>query len=678
MFPAAFTDLELQPQAAGAMTILRLLAASSPNWPEVALVVARDPALSLALLIAQPVAADELNDGLNSVLRRRLERLGTDLLRAWLLGLGNTNTDCGSAPDLALLRAECALHLAIETRYPRPDEAYLAGLWRGFGNARRPPGETSAASTPGVKACAQQTRQAQQLSKLIRDCGLPASLGDALELGTVMEEQLEGAHPLLALALAAERLAYPQWQEHLPEVARLTGLHEGVLSSMRTDVAYIVAGHAAYPAAPALPCTSETHLPATVSDDPYRSAGMLGLLTAAFFDLEPQQVQDRLASACPLFGLQQVPPLLTVDDSGRLRTMLPAPSAALSALIDELQLRVDDDKSVIALCARNAHASTVLFHNRQPGRSLADWQIAGWLGHKGLCCLPLTANGQPMVALIGLDHEHALSSELRWRYAALLGAAARSLHAAQRHRNEIAAREALLQQRFHDHVRKIAHEVTNPLTVLKSRLEMLGMQRPEDTPLQDEMVLLNTELDRIDKLMRTASSLPLDEVEVARCGVPELLLDMRSIYGEALFAERGIQLELRAARDLPPAAVPASALKQVLLNLFRNASEALLPGQRLVVSALSQVTVDGRASLELRLVDNGPGLPPERASAPFMPRASTKGDGHQGVGLTVVREILAQWGATILCRSQPGAGTRFQIFLPLEQRGAVLHHERSK
>ena len=672
MLPAVFTDLQLQPQAAGAMTILRLLAASSPNWPEVALVVARDPAISLALLIAQPLAAGELSDGLNSVLRRRLERLGADLLRAWLLGLGNANTDCGSAPDRALLRAECALHLAIETRYPRPDEAYLAGLWRGFGHARRPLGETRAA---GVETRAQQ---AQELSKLIRDCGLPASLGDALELGAVMEEQLKGTHPLLALAVAAERLAYPHWQEHLPEVARLTGLHEGVLSSMRTDVAYIVAGHAAYPAPSALPCTSAAHLPATANDDPYRSAGMLGLLTAAFFDIEAQQVEDRLATACPLFGLQHVPPLLSVDDSGRLRTLLPAPNAALSALIDELQLRVDDDHSVIALCARNAHASTVLFHHRQLGRSVADWQIAGWLGHKGLCCLPLTANGQPMVALIGVDHEHALNSELRWRYAALLGAAARSLHAAQRHRNEIAAREALLQQRFHEHVRKIAHEVTNPLTVLKSRLEMLGVHRPQDTPLQDEMVLLNAELDRIDKLMRTASSLPLDSVEIARCAVPELLLDMRSMYGEALFAERGIQLELRAAHDLPPAAVPASALKQVLLNLFRNASEALLPGQRLAVSALSQVTVDGRASLEIRLVDNGPGLPPERARAPFMPNPSAKGSGHQGLGLSVVREILAQWGATILCRSQPATGTRFQIFLPLEERDAVLHHGSSK
>ena len=107
----------------------------------------------------------------------------------------------------------------------------------------------------------------------------------------------------------------------------------------------------------------------------------------------------------------------------------------------------------------------------------------------------------------------------------------------------------------------------------------------------------------------------------------------------------------------------------MLLNLFRNASEALHPGQRLVVSASSQVSVDGRASLEIRLVDNGPGLPPDRAADLFSPRISHKGGTHQGVGLSVVREILTQWGATILCRSQPGSGTSFQIFLPLELSG---------
>ncbi|ENO89372.1 sensor histidine kinase [Thauera linaloolentis] len=658
MLPAPFSNLEFQPRTSGAVTILRLLAASSPNWPEVALVVARDPALSLALLLAQPLAGGELADGLNSILRRRLERIGTDLLRAWLLGLGHSNAHGGASPDLALLRAECALHLAIETHYARPDEAYLAGLWRGFEQAREP-GD----ATPSAK----HVRNARSLSALVRDCGLPASLGDALELGPVLEEQLTGAHPLLSIVVAAERLAAPQWQEHLPETARLSGLSEGVLTSMRTDVAYIVSGHAAYPASPPLPPGAEARLPAAVIDDPYRSAGMLGLLTAAFVDLDPEQVEDRLAIACPLFGLHAVPTLLAEDGEGRLRPMLPAQEGTVPALIDELHLRLDDDTSVIALCARSEHATDFALHGNRIGRSLIDWQAARWLGYKGFCCLPLTSNGQAVVALIGVNHAGELGSELRWRYAALLGAAVRSLRAALHQRKEIATREAALHQRFRDHVRKIVHEAANPLTVIKSRLEMLGIQRPEDAPLQDEMVQLNAELDRIDNLLRTAGDLPRETVEVPHCRVPELLLDMRSIYGDTLFSERGIQLELRAAKKLPPAAIPASALKQVLLNLFRNASEALLPGERLVVSVSSQVTVDGRASLEIRLVDNGPGLPPERAVDLFSPRASKKGGDHQGVGLAVVREILSQWGATILCRSQPGSGTSFQIFLPLEE-----------
>src|SRR5690606_15946898 len=128
-----------------------------------------------------------------------------------------------------------------------------------------------------------------------------------------------------------------------------------------------------------------------------------------------------------------------------------------------------------------------------------------------------------------------------------------------------------------------------------------------------------------------------------------------------------IQLELRAAREVPAAAIPASALKQVLLNLLRNASEALQPGQRLVVSVLPLVNVDGRNCLEIRFVDNGPGLPIERAQDPLTPRPSDKGGEHQGLGLSVVREILAQWGGTLLCRTQAGAGTSFQIFVPLEQ-----------
>ncbi|CAM5275306.1 MULTISPECIES: HAMP domain-containing sensor histidine kinase [unclassified Thauera] len=649
MLPATFSAFELQPVPDGASTILRLLAAAAPNWPEVALVAARDPALSLALLIARPLAAGELDGGINSALRRRLEDIGTDLLRAWLLGLGHLGNGNAEAGTKALLRAECAMHLAIESGYPRPDEAYLGGLWRGL-------------SRPG--SCRDGRRPPYH--SLMRDCGLPASLADGLELAGLADERATGAHPLLALLSAADLLTADDWEAHIARVSGLAGLPAEAVLSLRTDVGYIVSGHAVYPPAGS-PLQTTPHPPARLSDDPYRSAGMLGLLTAAFVDLDTAAIKARLQLACPLFGLHTPPVLLGVDGDGLLRPLLEADCGSTEALIAELSLRLEDEASCIALSTRSELPTSFIPAGGAPGRSVADWQIARWLGQHGFHCLPLSSGHDAAVALIPAPSENALDSELRWRYAALLGAAARALRNVARQRNEIAAREAMLQQRFREHVRKIAHEAANPLTVLKSRLGMLVQQRPEDAPLQDEMSLLNAELDRIDNLLRSAAELPTDTAEPRYCRVPELLLDMRTLYGEPLFGSRDLQLELRAARDVPTAAIPASALKQVLLNLLRNASEALQPGQRLVISVFPQVNVDGRNCLEIRFVDNGPGLPTDRLDDLLSARPSAKGGNHQGVGLAVVRDILAQWSATLLCRSQAGTGTSFQIFVPLEQ-----------
>ena len=650
MFAANFSAFELQPLPDGASTILRMLAAQTPNWAEIALVAARDPALSLALLIADPLRPGELQDGLNTALRRRLERIGTDLLRAWLLGLGHVGDNPDETADTALLRAECALHLAIETDYPRPDEAYLAGLWYGL--------PRSAGWVAGRRPT---------LPALVADCGLPASLADALELDDADPAGVGAMHPLLLLLAAARHLGSADWQERIAEVSRLSGLESASLVALRTDVGYILSGHAAYPALPGLPVAGAACPTLRLSDDPYRYAGMLGLLTAAFVDLDATTIRDRLAIACPLFGLHTPPVLLGCGEDGRLRPLLGAAAGSADLLIGELRLRLDDETSCIALGARSEQPCSHFGDGGPPRRSVADWQVARWLGQPGFHVIPLGGASDTSVALIATASAQALDSELRWRYAALLGAAARALRSHARQHDAMAEREAALHRRFRDHVRRIAHEASNPLTVLKTRIDMLALERPGDSTLQDEMSLLNAELDRIDNLLRSAAELPAETAEMRTCRVLELLLDMRTLYGEPLFGSRQIQLELRAAREVPPAAIPASALKQVLLNLLRNASEALQPGQRLVVSVLPLVNVDGRNCLEIRFVDNGPGLPVERARDPLTPRPSAKGAEHQGLGLAVVREILAQWGGTLLCRTQAGAGTSFQIFVPLEQ-----------
>lgn len=659
MFPAAYSAFDASPLPDGCATILRLLAAGSPNWPEVALVAARDPVLCLALLSAAPLADGELEDGLNAVLRRRMERLGPDLLRAWMLGTGKLPSSGDSG--FALLVGECALHLALETRYARPDEAYLGGLWSGLADRVRRLGDDAAnAAAPLERADARQ-----DFAHLVRACGLSEALADALELPLQHNEQLQGAHPLVRLLHAAALLAADDWQSRTTQVAALTRLSVSSLTSLRTDVAYIVSGHAAYP--PPAGGSGEGTLVASTAD-PFREAALAGLLNAAFIDLEAEAVADRLGIAAPFFGLAIEPILLAAEADGVLRPMLPAAATSPAGLINELALREDDEASCIARAARSGQLTSYRPQGAAPRRSTADWHVARWLGHHGFCCLPLAVDGGGVVGVLATSSEPPGRSS-RALLAGLLGAAARSIRSARRHRTALAERERALQQRFQDHVRKIAHEAANPLTVIKTRLDLLGQQRAGDAPMQDEMVLLNAELDRIDTLLRRAADLPVDAPEPPVCRVTELLRDMGALYGDALFVRHGIGFDLRATQDVPAAAIPASALKQVLLNLFRNASEALQPGKRLTVSVIGRVIMDGRSCLEIRLVDNGPGLPADRAADLFAPRPSAKGGGHRGVGLSVVREILSQWRAQILCRSQPGNGTSFQIFVPLDQTG---------
>ena len=65
-------------------------------------------------------------------------------------------------------------------------------------------------------------------------------------------------------------------------------------------------------------------------------------------------------------------------------------------------------------------------------------------------------------------------------------------------------------------------------------------------------------------------------------------------------------------------------------------------------------------------MDNGPGLPAERIDTLFTPNArSNDKPGGSGIGLPVVRDLVTAYGGTILCRSQLGSGTLFQIFMPL-------------
>ncbi|MCW3474097.1 sensor histidine kinase [Limobrevibacterium gyesilva] len=147
---------------------------------------------------------------------------------------------------------------------------------------------------------------------------------------------------------------------------------------------------------------------------------------------------------------------------------------------------------------------------------------------------------------------------------------------------------------------------------------------------------------------------------------------------EADGSTQGVTLVTRVAPDTGRALVDRTQIQQVLLNLIRNAAEALqaappLPGRanRVVVSAGTA----GHGGVEITVADTGPGLAPEVAARLFEPFVSTKRTG-MGIGLTICRTIVEGHGGRLAVESSPaGCGTLFRITLPPSNQTRGTHDE---
>ncbi|MBL8448134.1 MAG: HDOD domain-containing protein [Zoogloeaceae bacterium] len=694
--------MRFAPTAQSIQTGLGLVNANNIDWDALAEIAVKDAALAHAIFTALPLQHDEDLPDLASVIARRLKRIGGDLLQAWLLQANRPHSPSTIDHEIStasLFVAECAHHLALETHYRRPRDAYLAGLWHELGRlwlAAEVPAyhDLSAGLGNGDELfAAEQQRYGQNHAALgadlVRQCGAPPPIQDAIALHHALEEQIRTAHPLVRLVWCAVRLGAEDPGPALAAISRVTGLAETALLSLRTDVAYLAGtpnisadtlhSHA-FPLAPSI----DTLEPSVSGpDDPHErgqpirapasatvtlhlhSLALQGLVRKAFADGPIAEMGSRLEAGCRLLFGRGMPLAVSVETSGLLQAIPMKGPDAVVRNFDELQMALDDEASVLALAARTGATTSQFPGGDFPGRSTADWQITRWFGSRGLLCLPWSSPQGQFVAVFAIDAPLERTAEDQSLMVAVVGAAAGQVYAHAAQVAQDTALRASVEGRFREHIRRVVHEVNNPLTVIRSYLDLMGQKL--DGPLRsaDEFTVVNKELDRVGKLLQTMARGPVEVAEAPRCHVAELLLEMRTLYGEPWFGRRQIELDLRVASGLPPTHIPPSVLKQVLINLLRNASEALGKGHKLAVSTAGVVIADGLPSLEIRLIDNGPGIASDRLPEIFKPHRSQK-PGHQGVGLSICRELLHQWHGSILCRSQPGSGTSFQIFIPLD------------
>jgi len=123
----------------------------------------------------------------------------------------------------------------------------------------------------------------------------------------------------------------------------------------------------------------------------------------------------------------------------------------------------------------------------------------------------------------------------------------------------------------------------------------------------------------------------------------------------------GVRVRYDLCLDLPPVLIDKIEIQQVVVNLVRNAIEALRGSEKRDVTIRTAGAEGGRQ--EVAVIDTGPGLSPEIAANLFKPFTSTKKDG-MGIGLSICRSIVEAHGGRIWAEPNPGGGTAFRFLLP--------------
>jgi len=213
----------------------------------------------------------------------------------------------------------------------------------------------------------------------------------------------------------------------------------------------------------------------------------------------------------------------------------------------------------------------------------------------------------------------------------------------------------------------VAHELNEPLGSILGFAQLV--QRCPDLPQpagRDTEKIITASLyarEVIKKLMVFARQMPPKKVPVDLNQVVE----DGFYFLEARCVKAGIEVARDLARDLPQITADPAQLKQVLVNLVVNAVQAMPDGGTLTVGTQAD---DGTVSLVVR--DTGVGMSPEIQERIFLPFFTTKDvDEGTGIGLAVVHGIVTAHGGSIEVQSQPGAGTRFEIRLPVDGAGAT-------
>lgn len=310
--------------------------------------------------------------------------------------------------------------------------------------------------------------------------------------------------------------------------------------------------------------------------------------------------------------------------------------------------------------------------NVQTSGRYQNVRLARQEGLVALLSVPLLFGGQVLGVLnVYMGEPHVFSNEEVRILAALAELSGIAIEKARLYERIVDVEELLRQNERLSALgllaAEVAHEIRNPLTVMKMLYHSLDLKFPPGDPRAQDTKIMGEKMDHLNRVVEQV-------LDFARSTEPKLvpvnvnqLLDDLSLLTRHKLRQQRVEIVRDLAPHLPVVQADATQLEQAFLNLTLNAVEAMPKGGRLTVT--TRVIRQPRTRKEpthvvIEFADTGAGMTEEQQKKAFSSLLATTKAKGTGLGLAIVARVIETHRGEVSVKSKPGEGTTFSITLP--------------
>lgn len=667
----------------------------------IAEIISKDAALSSKVIGASSTALYNRQNKYISF-EQNLALLGLDMVKTIVISssfyqvFNNLNITPGF--DLktfwgkSLTAAVLAKSIAKEISYPHPEEAYLTGLmlnigqlvlWSNFPKQysallNDKPGEAELLALEEEKL---GNNHCEVGSSLVSTWNLNSFIADAVLYHHMPQSKIVDAHPLIQIAFVANSLSQLENEdaERIEVGEQLLGITgdkfkqiiektQGIVANVAKSLGIDIDTTSALDGNPPKKPEPDTmrqqklQLALELRDIVLVGRNHLGTNTATSLDDTLSSIQR---SAQILFGFQNI--AFFIADSAH-STLKGKCLSGQGMLLNEMNIPLNKENSLVTEAFLNKTSTNSFAPDEKNISSILDEQIIRLLDAEGIYCQPMfTQEGTAGILIFGISLAQLAGIHKQRKLLSLFAQqSAQAIALLNTFENQETRIQSEITASVRTQAQQIAHEANNPLSIIKNYMQLLGTKLSKEDRAQDDLRIIQEEINRVSRIFQNLSLSMADKVGLlVELNVNTVIADLYKLSLETLFNQYNISITTQLEDALPDIVTNKDKLIQILLNLMKNAAEALQSSGGKVLITTRRVAIrNDPLCIEISIQDNGPGIPPELLENLFRPVSGGSDRNGTGLGLTIVKNLINDLEGKIFCQSTHLAGTSYQILLP--------------